>query len=315
MYLSVIVPIKDEHDNLQPLAVCLLQTMETLGLQYEIIFVDDGSSDDSYQVLAGIASGDSRIRILRLWRSFGQAVALRAGIDSSSGDVVVTLDGDLQNDPADIPLMLEKLAEGVDAVMGVREHRRDNYLFRTVPSLLGNWLIRIVTEVTVRDIGCALRVMRRELAAALPLYGEMHRYIPVIAQQYGANVTQIPVRHHPRRAGKSKYTLFRAIRTVLDLITLQFFHSYFTRPMHVMGLAGLLCMGLGALSLGATMWMKWETGIFMTGNPLLLLSVMLELIGVQLISTGLLAEVMVRTYFESQGKTAYAIRSTVNFKQ
>jgi glycosyltransferase involved in cell wall biosynthesis len=250
--------------------------------------------------------------VVRLRRNFGQSAALKAGIDFSTGDVLVTMDGDLQNDPADIPLLLEKLNEGYDAVLGQRARRQDNFLIRKVPSLLANWLIRKVTGVPIKDMGCTLRAMRRDLAEGLPLYGEMHRFVPVLAQQHGARLAQIPVRHHRRQNGKTKYTLTRTVRVVLDLITVKFLYSYLTRPMHVMGLAGLLAMGLGVLSLLATVWMKAHHGTYMTGNPLLLLSALLELVGVQFISLGLLGEVLTRTYFESQGKTAYTVRSTLN---
>ena len=314
MDLSVIIPIKDERDNLDPLAEQLRQALQPLGLAYEVIFVDDGSVDGSYACLEKLATSDGRIKVVRLRRNFGQTAALQAGIDWSSGDVLVTLDGDLQNDPADIPRLLEKFAEGFDAVLGQRANRQDHVLIRKIPSLMGNWLIRKVTGVHVKDMGCTLRALRRDLAEALPLYGEMHRFVPVLAQQYGARLAQIPVRHHPRQAGKTKYNLTRTFRVVLDLITIKFLHSYLTRPMHVLGLAGLVSMGLGVVSLLATIWMKAHRGIFMTGNPLLLLSVLLELVGVQFISMGLIGEVLSRTYFESQGKTAYAVRGTLNLE-
>lgn len=312
MDLSVIIPIKDERDNLAPLSLQLRQALEPLGLAHEIIFVDDGSVDGSYGVLEKLAAANARFKVVRLRRNFGQTAALQAGIDWSSGEILVTLDGDLQNDPADIPLMLEKLAEGYDAVLGQRANRQDHVLIRKIPSMMGNWLIRKVTGVHIKDMGCTLRAMRRDLAEALPLYGEMHRFVPVLAQQYGARLTQIPVRHHARSAGKTKYNLTRTFRVLLDLITIKFLHSYLTRPMHILGLAGLVSMGLGVVSLIITIWMKAHRGIFMTGNPLLLLSVMLELVGVQFISMGLIGEVLSRTYFESQGKSAYAVRSTLN---
>ena len=311
MDLSVIIPIKDERDNLNPLAEQLRQALQPLGLGYEIVFVDDGSVDGSYACLEKLAASDGRVKVVRLRRNFGQTAALQAGIDWSSGDILVTLDGDLQNDPADIPRLLEKLAEGFDAVLGQRTNRQDHGL---IPSAMGNWLIRKVTGVHIKDMGCTLRAMRRDLAEALPLYGEMHRFVPVLAQQYGARLAQIAVRHHPRQAGKTKYNLTRTFRVVLDLITIKFLHSYLTRPMHVLGLAGLVSMGLGVVSLLATIWMKAHRGIFMTGNPLLLLSVLLELVGVQFISMGLIGEVLSRTYFESQGKKAYAVRATLNLE-
>jgi glycosyltransferase involved in cell wall biosynthesis len=251
---------------------------------------------------------------VRLRRNFGQTPALQAGIDWSTGQVLVTMDGDLQNDPTDIPMLLNKLAEGYDAVLGLRAKRQDHLFVRKLPSLLGNWLIRKVTGVPIRDMGCTLRALRRDLAEALPLYGELHRFVPVLAQQYGGRLVQVPVRHHARVAGKTKYNLTRTVRVMLDLITLKFLHSYLTRPMHIMGLAGFISMGLGVVSLFGTIWMKAHSGLFMTGNPLLLLSAMLELIGVQFISMGLLGELLMRTYFESQGKTSYAVRSTLNLE-
>jgi glycosyltransferase involved in cell wall biosynthesis len=322
MMMSVVVPIKDEHDNLRPLHERLRQALAPLlpdgatptVRDYEIIVVDDGSTDGSFMVLEELARSDPRFKVVRLRRNFGQTPALQAGIDWSSGDVLVTMDGDLQNDPADIPMLLEKLNEGYDAVVGLRAKRQDDFLLRKLPSWMANWLIRKVTGVRVKDLGCTLRAMRRDLAEALPLYGEMHRFIPVLAQQYGARLVQVPVRHHPRTAGKTKYNLSRSVRVLLDLITVKFLHSYLTRPMHVLGLAGLVSMGLGGVSLIATILMKRISGIWMTGNPLLLLSAMLELVGVQFISIGLIGELLTRTYFESQGKSAYVVRGTLNLE-
>ena len=306
------IPIKDERDNLKPLHDRLREALEPLKLAYEVIIVDDGSIDGSYELLEKLAAADPHLKVVRLRRNFGQTPALQAGIDWSSGEILVTMDGDLQNDPADIPMLVEKLNEGYDAVLGLRAKRQDHFFVRKVPSLLGNWLIRKVTGVHIKDMGCTLRAMRRELAEALPLYGELHRFVPVLAQQYGGRLAQVAVRHHPRTAGKTKYNLTRTVRVVLDLITIKFLHSYLTRPMHVLGLAGLISMGLGFISLVATIWMKSRMGVYMTGNPLLLLSAMLELIGVQFISMGLLGEVLTRTYFESQGKAAYTVRNTLN---
>jgi glycosyltransferase involved in cell wall biosynthesis len=316
MNLSVVIPIKDEQDNVRPLHEQLRRALDPLGLSFELVFVDDGSNDGSYPALQELAARDASVKVVRLRRNFGQTAALQAGIDWSSGDVLITMDGDLQNDPADIPQLLDKLNEGYDAVLGLRANRQDHLLVRKVPSLMGNWLIRKVTGVHIKDMGCTLRVMRRDLAEALPLYGELHRFVPVLAQQYGGRLAQIPVRHHPRRAGKTKYNLSRTVRVLLDLITVSFLHSYLTRPMHVLGLAGLVSMGLGVVSFLATVWMKYHShpAIFMTGNPLLMLSVGLELVGVQFISMGLLGEVLTRTYFESQGKTAYTVRATLNLE-
>ncbi len=315
------IPIKDEHDNLRPLHDRLRAALEPLRTgqaapvldDYEVLFIDDGSIDGSFAVLEELAASDPRVKVVKMRRNFGQTPALRAGIDWSQGDVLVTMDGDLQNDPADIPMLLEKLAEGHDAVFGLRKDRQDHALIRKAPSWLGNWLIRAVTGVRIKDMGCTLRAMRRDLAEALPLYGEMHRFIPVLAQMHGAKVTQVEVRHHARTAGKTKYNLTRTIRVILDLITVKFLHSYLTRPMHVMGLAGLASMGLGVVSLLSVVWMKYfGSHVNMTGNPLLLLSALLALVGIQFISMGLLGELLARTYFESQGKSAYVVRATLN---
>jgi glycosyltransferase involved in cell wall biosynthesis len=313
--LSVIIPIKDEQENLRPLHERLTAALDPLGLSYELIFVDDGSTDRSYALLEELAAGNGHVRVVRLRRNFGQTAALQAGIDWSSGDILVTLDGDLQNDPADIPMLLDHLNQGYDAVFGLRAKRQDRWLARKLPSLAGNWLIRRVTGVTIKDMGCTLRAMRRDLAEELSLYGEMHRFVPVLAQQYGARLLQVPVQHHPRVAGKTKYTLSRSVRVLLDLITVKFLYSYLSRPMHVMGTAGLMAMGLGVLSLGVPIWNKVHHDISMIRSPMLLFSAMLELIGVQFISMGLLGEVLARTYFESQGKKAYAVRNTVNLEQ
>jgi glycosyltransferase involved in cell wall biosynthesis len=325
--LSVVIPIKDECANLRPLHERLRRALDPLCAagdgrparltNYEMLFVDDGSKDGSFAVLQELAAVDPRVKVIRLRRNFGQTPALRAGIDWSSGDVLATMDGDLQNDPADIPLLLDKLDEGLDAVFGLRANRQDHMLIRKLPSFFGNWLIRHVTGVPIRDMGCTLRVLRRDLAEALPLYGELHRFVPVLAQMHGASIAQIPVRHHARVAGKTKYGLTRTVRVLLDLITVKFLHSYLTRPMHVLGTTGLVSMGLGFASLLATMGMKYllNPPVFMTGNPLLLLSVMLELVGVQFIWMGLLGEVLSRTYFESQGKSAYTVRATLNLDE
>lgn len=315
MDLSVIIPIKDEMDNLRPLHDRLRRALDPLPLAYELVFVDDGSGDGSFGVLEELAARDPRVKAVRLRRNFGQTAALRAGIDWSAGEVLVTMDGDLQNDPADIPVLLDQLDQGYDAVLGLRANRQDNFLIRKVPSLIANWLIRKVTGVPIKDLGCTLRAMRRDLAEALPLYGEMHRFVPVLAEQYGARLAQIPVRHHPRTAGKTKYNLTRTVRVVLDLITVKFLHSYLTRPMHVMGLGGLISMGMGVLSLFLTVWMKSHYGTFMTGNPFLHLSVLLELVGINFLTIGLLGEVLTRTYFESQGKTVYTVRATLNLER
>jgi glycosyltransferase involved in cell wall biosynthesis len=313
MDVSIVIPIKDEKDNLAALHERVTAAMRPTGLDYEIILVDDGSIDGSFPIMEAIAARDPRWKVVRLRRNFGQSAAMQAGIDYSTGDVLVTMDGDLQNDPADIPMLLSRLSEGYDVVMGLREKRQDHYWIRKFPSQLANWLIRKVTGVTTKDMGCTLRAMRRDIVETLPLYGEMHRFIPVLLMQAGARVLQVPVQHHPRTAGKTKYNLTRTFRVVLDLITVKFLVSYVTRPMHVFGGAGLVSIGLGVCCGIATILMKSFSGLWMTGNPLLLLSVMFSLIGVQFISLGLIGEMMTRTYFESQGKRAYLVRTSLNF--
>lgn len=312
MDLSVLIPIKDERENLGPLHTDLRAALDPTGLAYEVVFVDDGSRDGSFEVLAGLAAADPRVKVVRLRRNFGQTPALHAAIHHAGGDVLVTMDGDRQNDPADIPAMLAKLIEGYDVVLGERINRQDGFLLRKLPSRCANWLIRKATGIPFKDFGCTLRAMRRDLAESLPLYGEMHRFVPALALQYGAAMTQVPVRHHPRTAGATKYGLSRTVRVVLDLITVKFLHGYITRPMHLFGGGGLALIGLGLASLTVTCAMKLMGHIDMTGNPLLLLSVMLVLMGVQFICMGLLGEVLARTYFESQGKTAYSVRETRN---
>jgi glycosyltransferase involved in cell wall biosynthesis len=311
--LSVLIPIKDEQDNLFPLYHRLREALDP-SEPFEVVFVDDGSRDQSHRILSEIAAIDERIKVVRLRRNFGQTAALQAAIDHSRGNVLVTMDGDLQNDPRDIPLLLERLNEGYDAVLGQRVDRKDKLLFRKLPSWIANALIRRVTGVPFRDFGCTLRAMRREVAESLPLYGEMHRFVPALAQHCGARLAQVPVRHHARLAGQTKYGLTRTVRVLLDLMTVQFLNRYLARPMHLFGLVALFVMALGVLSLCSAIVMRIGWGTHLVRNPLLLLSAMLELCGVQLLSTGLLGELLARTYFESQHKAPYMVRETRNLE-
>jgi glycosyltransferase involved in cell wall biosynthesis len=309
--LSVVIPLKDERDNVRPLTDKLRDALRGVP-RWEVVFVDDGSTDGTFPALAELAAVDPRIKIVRLRKNFGQAAATQAGFDAAAGDVIVTMDGDVQNDPADIPMMLAKLEEGYDAVLGLRERRRDKFLLRKLPSWCANWLIRKVLGVPFKDFGCALRVVRREFVDGLHLYGEMHRFITALLIQQGAKVAQVPVRHHPRTAGKSKYNLTRTVRVLLDLMTVKFLASYQTRPMHLFGGIGFVFLLLGLVSLAASVVMKYTTGPGMTANPLFLIGVMAELMGVQFLSLGLLGEVTARTYFESQGKPPYVVRDRRN---
>jgi len=309
--LSVVIPVKDERDNVRPVADRVRDALRDAG-PWELVFVDDGSTDGTFAALEAVAAADARVKVVRLRRNFGQSAATQAGLDASSGDVVATLDGDLQNDPADIPRMVAKLDEGYDAVLGLREKRQDKLLLRKVPSLVANRIIRRVLGIPFKDFGCALRVMRRDVADGLELYGEMHRFITALILQQGARVAQLPVAHHPRTAGQSKYNLTRTVRVVLDLMTVKFLGSYQTRPMHVFGSLGLGCIALGFLSVVASVVMKYTTGPGMTANPLFLIGAVAALTGVQFLSLGLVGEVLTRVYFESQGKRPYTVRERRN---
>jgi glycosyltransferase involved in cell wall biosynthesis len=311
--LSIVVPVKDERENVDPLYRQVKDVLRD-AFAWEVVYVDDGSTDGTFEELTRLAGLDSRVKVVRLRRNFGQAAAMQAGIDAASGELVATMDGDLQNDPADIPLLVAKLDEGYDLVLGERAKRRDNAL-RTAVSKVANALIRKVTKIPFRDFGCTLRVMRSDVARNLRIYGEMHRFIPVLANNIGARMAQIPVRHHPRRAGKSKYGFGRTGRVLLDLLTIRFMSGYLTRPMHFMGGLGLLFFCLAFISLGATVIMKAVSGQWMTGNPLLYLSVALGLVGTQMLSMGLLGEVMMRTYYESQDKRPYVVRESRNLSE
>ena len=309
--ISVVVPLKDERDNVRPMVERVRDALRDSG-PWELVFVDDGSTDGTFAELEAAAHAEPRVKVVRLRRNFGQSAATQAGLDAAAGDVIVTMDGDLQNDPADIPRLLAKLDEGYDAVLGQRMNRQDKFLLRKVPSLCANWLIRKVLAVPFKDFGCTLRALRRDVASGLMLYGEMHRFITAIVIQQGAKVTQVPVRHHPRTAGVSKYNLTRTVRVLLDLMTVKFQGSYQTRPMHLFGLFGLACMFLGFLGVAASVVMKYTTGPGMTANPLFLLGSVAGLIGVQFVSLGLMGEVLTRVYFESQGKRPYAVRERRN---
>jgi len=311
--LSVVIPLKDEVQNVRNLADRLREALAPVP-NWEAVLVDDGSADGTFFVLNRIAKEDSRFKVIRLRRNFGQAAAMQAGFDHAAGDVVATMDGDLQNDPADIPAMLDKLDEGFDVVLGLRANRQDKFLLRKLPSWCANWLIRRVTRVPFKDFGCTLRVMKRDVVDGLSLYGEMHRFITAFAVQQGATVAQVPVRHHPRTAGHSKYNITRTVRVLLDLMTVKFLASFQTRPMHLFGGTGFLFLGGGFLSILASVVMKYATGPGMTANPLFLLGVMAVLMGVQFFSLGLMGEVMTRTYFESQGKPPYVVRESRNLE-
>ncbi len=311
--VSVVVPIYNEVDSVPRLYEALDAALPTLGRDYEVIFIDDGSLDGSRRALREIAARDRRVKVIEFRGNFGQTAAMSAGLDAASNDVIVTLDGDLQNDPADIPRLLDKIDEGYDLVHGWRRIRRDPFLHRRLPSMVANWIISKATGFPVHDLGCTLKAMRREIAQELELYGEMHRFIPILASRRGARCAEIETRHHPRRFGTSKYGLSRSIRVVLDLMTVKYLVQHLVSPMKLFGGMGLVCGLIGAAAGAATIGMKLLRGIDMTGNPLLLLTVFSVMLGAQFLALGMLGELGTRIYFLVREQPAYAVRDTVNF--
>lgn len=306
--ISVVVPIYNEIDNIPPLHEQLTAALEGTGREYEIIFVDDGSSDGGTALLAELASRDPRVRAVEFRRNFGQTAAMQAGIDTARYDIVVTLDGDLQNDPADIPMMVAKLEEGYDLVHGLRADRQDALLSRKLPSRIANSLISRWTGFPVRDLGCTLKAMRRDIATELELYGDLHRFIPILAFRRGARCVEVPVRHHPRRHGESKYGIGRTTRVLMDLITVLFLLRYSDRPMRLFGKLAVWCGAISLAAGGLTVGMKLYSGADMTGNPLLTLTVLSTLAGLQFLSLGILGEICARIFYSHSDRTAYAIR-------
>lgn len=309
MDLSLVIPVYNEEESLRPLVQELHEVLDPTGLDYEIICVDDGSRDASFEVLSAMAGVDERLVVGRLRRNFGQTAAMQAGFDAARGELVVTLDADMQNDPRDIAPMIEKLGDGYDLVAGWRANRQDRWLDRRLPSGIANWLIGLATQVRLHDNGCTLKVMRRDLVKELRLYGEMHRFIPAMASLVGARICETKVNHRARRFGDSKYGIGRTVRVVLDLITVLFLQSYLARPMQVFGFGGLLSGGAG---FGISLWLTVDKLVYgnpLSNRPLLLLGVMLILVGIQLVSLGLVADVLGRTYHEAQGKPPYYVRT------
>ncbi len=316
MNLSIIIPVYNEQDTLPLLFEALHQTMDTIQKSWEVILVDDGSRDNSLAVLKEYAEKDAQhIRIISFRRNFGQTAAIAAGIDFAMGDTIVLLDADMQNDPADIPMLLEKLDEGYDLVSGWRKFRKDNALTRNLPSMLANRLISGVTGVHLHDYGCTLKAYRRDALEGFRLYGEMHRFIPVFANSVGAKITEVPVRHHARKFGKTKYGLERTIKVVLDLFTVKFLVSYSSKPIYLFGGTGAVLMIFSAIALLYLLIRRVFFLIPVLGSPLFQMSGMFFILGFQSMLMGLIAELLVRTYHESQRKTTYTIRATVNLEQ
>jgi glycosyltransferase involved in cell wall biosynthesis len=310
--VSVILPVYNEEGNIALVHEELKRALNDLGRTYEIVYVDDGSADASYQRLQAIVAADPSVVVLRFRRNFGQTAAIAAGIDHSRGGIIVLMDADLQNDPKDIARLLAKLDEGYDVVSGWRKRRRDKWLTRKLPSKMANGIISRVTKVRLHDYGCTLKAYRREVLEPVRLYGEMHRFLPVHASWNGARIAELPVNHRARKHGKSKYGLSRTFRVILDLMTVQFLGSYRTKPLYAFGrLSALLLLG-SFLSVAVAIAQKlMEPYVRLHNNPLILLSAVLLLLSVQFVMLGLLAELIMRTYFESQGKSIYTLRTVL----
>jgi glycosyltransferase involved in cell wall biosynthesis len=315
MNISLIIPVYNEQDNLPMLFEAIYKTMNPLNKSWEAIFVDDGSRDKSLSVLEPYAQKDpEHMRVVSFRRNFGQTAAIAAGIDYSQGDIIVLLDADMQNDPADIPLLLSKLDEGYDLVSGWRKNRKDNAVTRNFPSMLANRLISYVTGVQLHDYGCTLKAYRRPVLEGFRLYGEMHRFIPVFANSVGAHITEVVVNHHPRRFGKTKYGLERTAKVILDLFTVKFLVSFASKPIYLFGGAGGGLMIISALIMAYLFFRRIFFLVGVTGSPLFQTSVMFFILGFQSMLMGLIAELLVRTYHESQRKPTYVVRTKINLK-
>jgi glycosyltransferase involved in cell wall biosynthesis len=309
--ISVVIPVFNEEGSVGELARRLVAVLGSMGTTWEVIFVDDGSRDRTVELLREVNRVNPQVKLVRFRRNFGQTAALAAGFDFAAGEIVVTMDGDLQNDPADIPRLVAKIGEGYDLVNGWRVKRRDTFLTRRLPSMMANALISWITGVRLHDYGCTLKAFRHEVAKSVSLYGELHRFIPAIASGMGVEVAEIPVNHHPRTTGASKYGLFRTVKVLLDLITVKFLLSYSTRPIHVFGLIGMLSGGLGVAIGGWLSYQKLFQGVALSNRPMLFLAVLLVIVGVQFVTMGLLAELQTRIYHESQKRPTYTVRETL----
>ncbi len=314
--ISIVIPVFNEAESLGFLHEAIKRALGDLATTWEVVYVDDGSEDDSLAVLEKLVSDDPQhIRVVSFRRNFGQTAAIVAGIDHSSGEVIILLDADLQNDPADIPMMLEKINQGYDVVSGWRVNRQDTFFTRTLPSRIANWLISTVTGVHLHDYGCTLKAYRREVLSGFHLYGEMHRFIPAYASSVGARIVEVPVHHHARKYGKAKYGLGRTLKVVLDLFTVKFLMSYANKPIYLFGGAGIGLMVISVFTLIALVLRRIWYDEHMIRSPLLQLTTMSMILGVQSILMGFLAELLIRTYHESQHKPIYTVRKVINEKK
>ncbi len=309
--LSLVVPIYNEEENIPLLYAEIKEVLDSTSYSYELICVDDGSSDRSVAVLEQLSKEDSRVVVIELRRNFGQTAAMSAGFDHARGDIIITMDGDLQNDPHDIPAMVEKLNDGYDVVTGWRHDRKDPFISRKLPSMLANKLISWITGVGLHDYGCTLKAFRHEVTENIRLYGEMHRFIPAIASGMGISFTEVKVNHRARRFGTSKYGISRTIRVILDLLTVKFMLSYATRPLHVFGTVGVFSSVIGTVIIFVMLVQRQFFDVPMGDRPLLMLAVLMMFMGIQFITSGLLAELIVRTYHESQHKPIYYVRRLI----
>ncbi len=310
MKLSVVIPIYNEEENIEILHERLSNTLQSMKDEYEIIYVDDGSNDRSLEILERIQKEDNHVLVLSMRRNFGQTAAFAAGFDFAKGDVIVTMDADLQNDPDDIPRLIELIKE-YDLVSGWRKDRKDPFFSRRLPSVIANWLISKVTGVKLHDYGCSLKAYKKDIVKNLRLYGEMHRFIPAVASWYGVRIAEVPVKHYPRLRGKSKYGISRTFKVLLDLITVKFLQSFSTKPVQFFGSLGLLSTFLGLAALLYLFFLKLLYGASIGNRPLLILGVLLVIIGIQFIGMGLLGEMLVRVYHESQRKPIYVLKKVI----
>ena len=310
--LSLFLPVLDEEENLRPMHAKIAAALDALGKSAEVIFVDDGSTDKSLEILKEIAASDDRVRVISLRRNYGQTAAMSAGIDAAKGDILIPMDADLQNDPADIKRLLDKLDEGYDVVSGWRKNRQDKLISRKIPSQIANKIISLIGGVPLHDYGCSLKAYRRDVIQDVRLYGEMHRFIPIYASWAGARVTEIPVDHHARTMGKSKYGISRTIKVVFDLMTIKFMAEYHTKPIYVFGTFGMIAFFLSMIAgVWAIVLKFYGTSFILT--PLPVIAVVMLAISMQFFLMGLLAELLVRTYHESQDKAIYAVREKIGF--
>ena len=313
--ISVVIPAYNEEENIPILYEKLKKVLDSLKEDYEIIFVDDGSTDRTPEILKEISEKDKKVKVIRFRRNYGQTAAMYAGFEHAKGDVIITMDADLQNDPEDIPKLLEKMKEGYDIVSGWRKERKDPFLSRKLPSMIANKIISIVTGVKLHDYGCTLKAYKADIAKRYRLYGDMHRFLPALAKRFGAKITEIPVKHHPRLYGKSKYGIGRTIRVILDIFLVKFLNEYITKPLYVFGGFGFLLFVIGFLIELYLTILKLFFGQDIGHRPLLILGVLLILSGIQLISTGIIAELIIRTYYESKGEKPYVIEEKINFDE